>query len=610
MYSLEKVAEILNSSWNDKPDSYKFGLSEYYSMTIHTDGILPYYNSSSGNRVSMDMRNCPEYQYIFDNVLFSRHPRENEKIRNWRYSQYVPQQRDPFLRIISVVNASIFQDTNYSLTIEGKEDEGFVWDKTNSFFQQFSGLSKDILTDASGYIVVLPDISWGDPKRKVKPYLAFAKTPSIKIVTDDEFAFELGDIVWLINKVGYFRFAKNKKTGTYELLDADGYYAHLFNTLPIVVAGGIKNEYGFQSWLISGKPYADEFVSAKSAECLVNKEASHPFIIAAAEDCADCDGIGSISYCSECDNLINQCSCSKDDGKFTIPRLMKCSGCGGTGKQSRNPGDWMIVPKDDMGSDLIKIITPNISVNEHLKRTSDDIMQKLLAALHLSETTSSVSGIAKTKEMETRYQFILAICNDWFDRIIPQLLGYMLGLRNARTVSDVLMPYIPNFTLIKPTQFSIKNASDLLIEYQISSQAGMPQYIRSKQLEDYVDKHFGGDHIMAKTVRVINDLDMFAVDLPSELTSFNGSKEWQYHKQLPQALRALVRNFGDSWFIDADIDTIKAESDKLIVYTDMNIGTETKNLSEKNIMPIFGQGNSATKVGKSPTGTGFYDLNE
>lgn len=611
MLSIEEIKDILNKSKWKKPESIKKWVSNYYGMSIHIDGILPSFSSADGRRVAPDSRICPEYQYIFDHFLFSRHPREKDEQRWWRYSQYRPVQKDPFLRVINVVNAAIFQDTGYSITVENKEDEDFLWgigkDSKQSLFSQFTANVKNIFTDAEGFLTVIPNKSWEEKgSAKVVPEMKFILTKNIKYYSSDEIVFDDDGIVWLINKVGYYRFKKTDK-GEYVLMDANGYYAHLLGVLPIVKAGGYYSNNEYESWLIGAKPFADDYVSCKSGQQLVDKEASHPFIIAAASDCPDCHGVGYITYCSSCDHLVDKCSCDVEVGTFIKPKLLSCESCGGGGKQSRNPGDWMVVPKEDMEGDLLKIVSPNVDVNKHLKTTAESLYSSILSALHLESTDNIQSGIAKTKDLETRYQFIMAISNDWFDRVIPALINFTLALRNARAIDGVASPYVPSYTIIKPTQFNIKTASDLLIEYQISSQSGMPQYIRNRQLEDYVDKHFGGDKVMAKTVRVINELDIFASDTLQEQSSAIGTEEWYYHKQLPSAIKKVIRQRGELWFINADITDISAEIDKFVVVKSTPNMATNASAQGSPINGYYGEGNHATRTGASPTGTGSYN---
>ena len=69
----------------------------------------------------------------------------------------------------------------------------------------------------------------------------------------------------------------------------------MFGRLPVTIAGGDWNtqEGGFyESYFDKAKAIADEFISSYSAAQMVDKEASHPFIVAAQEDCPDCNGTG------------------------------------------------------------------------------------------------------------------------------------------------------------------------------------------------------------------------------------------------------------------------------------------------------------------------------
>jgi hypothetical protein len=213
----------------------------------------------------------------------------------------------------------------------------------------------------------------------------------------------------------------------------------------------------------------------------------------------------------------------------------------------------MIAPKEDMDKKLLQIINPDVKINEFHAKNNAGLYDALIASLHLSWIDQAQSGIAKERDAETRYQFVLSISNDWFGRILTSLLDAVLLLRNPNETIDYIIG--------KPTQFSIKTSNDLLVEYQLTTQAQMPDYIRARHLQDYTDKQFGGDYAMIKKVDVILQLDKFAVATENEIkTSVDGGaatqRDWQYHRWLPTELDKLIRDYGRIWFSKAKIDEI------------------------------------------------------
>src|SRR5690348_15158757 len=68
----------------------------YYGMSLHTTGACPAFIPLDGKGgLDKGYIHPPNYfgecyQHLFDRILFSRHPRENELIRQWRFSQYKP----------------------------------------------------------------------------------------------------------------------------------------------------------------------------------------------------------------------------------------------------------------------------------------------------------------------------------------------------------------------------------------------------------------------------------------------------------------------------------------------------------------------------------------
>lgn len=621
--------EVLAGGKGVLPTTHDKAKQAYYGMALHVNGVLPRlpYNS---NGLSLEKdSDYTEYRKLFDTYLFAKHPREKEEQRYWRYAQYKPFQRAPFVNIIQQITSAIFQGSGYSIDIDNTEDSDYFWDTdidgTPNFISQFISKTTSIMLDGEGYLIPIPNKAFNELAKgeKVKPRLHFIHTKNIKYLTDDEILWVNDDETegWLVNKLVYWKFVKDEK-GSWIDARAEGYWAHLLGFLPIVKAGGISNGCMYDSWLVSGRAFADEFVSAKSAEQLVNKEAAHPYIIATAEDCTECQGTGTHSCCSKCNKYSSECGCEHAVGEFVRPYLSECTSCGGSGRQSRNPGDWMIVPKEDMdGGDLIKIITPDVSVNAHLKKTSDDIYRELERALYIrtSDTNEGESGISKTKTLESRYQFFMAISNDFFDRLLPQLILISLMLRNAKNVNGVLKPYSPKFTIIKPTQLSIKTSADLLVEYQISAQAKMPKYVRDKQIGDYLDKHFGGDNVLLKKHKIILEMDMLATDTESEIlqavqANVVSIEDWQLHKQLPNALDLLIEEVSPNRFLSMDNSEIREKVIKFVKIKNIDNGevnkTEGGGQRTDNgggSSSYYGGGNSATKTGNSPTGTGSYN---
>lgn len=579
MLSVQGYIDLLKDKDRKLPEFIDRWQQVYYGMSLHIDGVCPYYevlrdpalgwiNNNVQRRYPARWCGMP-YQFIFENMLFSRHPREPEIIRQWRLSQYKPFTQAPFIQVIQVITGAIFQDAGYQVTLEDKDDNDYIWGNNfegRNLVNYVSDKFQNIAEDPNGLFVVIPkDPYYNTTTQRIEPKVHFVHSKHIRHWTNEEVLFELDGYYWAINKVGYFRFVEENETYTLHPDDSPygGYYAHMMEHLPVVVAGGQWNSQGYyDSWLSAAKPVADEFVASKSAEQLVNKEASHPYIIAASEDCPDCEG-GKVRYCRSCNRSGEVCEC----GTAAQWDLANCDTCRGTGEVSRNPGQWQIVPMEDMDKDAIKIVNPDVGINKFHSEHNRGIYNAIMRALHLDYIEQAQSGVAKDKDMETRYQFLLRISNDLFDRVITHIINAITALRNVRAVNGSVRPEAKPLMIVKPTQFQIKTAQDLLNEYDTATKAQMPDFVRKAQLEDYVDKLYGGDEVVVKKTSFINQMDDFAVmsmaDISTALVNGADSRKFQLHLMLPGMVDQIIRDKTQEWFVAATYEQIKVEVDKI-----------------------------------------------
>lgn len=577
MLSFDEILSFINDKKFDKRYEKDFRILEsrrvYFGMSLHIDGICPTYRYLDGGGVYQQSPKwlgwCMEYDFIFNAHLFSRHPRENEEQRQWRLSQYKPFTRAPFLQCISVITGAIFQDSSYSITVENKDDNDYIWG--NNFYEKnlvqcISDNFQHIAEDPNGLFVVIPkEPGYDTTTSKIEPEIWFVHSKFLRWQTRDEVIFEREGYVWVINRVGYFRFQReSEKSGKYIHVDEKygGYYAHVSDRVPAFTAGGIWNSQGYyDSWFVNAKPLADEYVSTFSSLQMVNKEASHPFIIETDTDCPDCAGKQQVQWCFTCSCSImsGNCKCNGADDSW---KLRDCPTCHGKGTISHNPGDRIIAPSEDMKNQLVQIVNPSVDVNKFHAEFTEGLYNQIFRSLYLNYIEQAQSGVAKDKDMEARYQFILRISNDLFDRLIPNILKQIFSLRNSRTESNVTKPYDGDFTITKPTQFQIKTSFDLLNEYKEATASQIPDYQREALLEDFVDKQFGGDDVLVKKTQIINRIDILAVMPTADiqvalLNQAATSRDYQFHLHLPKILDVLANEKGKDWFVKSEIDVIE-----------------------------------------------------
>ena len=572
MLSFKGIIDFLNDPQRKCCERVLRWRNVYYDMSLHVDGACPAYKDLTGKGWVFPTNYFGEwYQWIFENRLYSKHPREHADQRNWRLSQHRPFTQQPFLQVIQVLMGAIFQDSGYSIDIQNKDDADYIWGNNfegKNLVGYISEKFQNICVDPNGVFVVIPkEPYYKTTTDKVEPKIVWIPSRFIEYRTDEEIIFNYDNLMWCMNTYGIFRFQKRKNLkGEDEFVSVDGvsrgYYGHMLLRSPNHVGGGIWNTQGFyESWLHSAKAWADEFVSNKSAEQLVNKEASHPYIVEPSEECPQCDAGQQVS-CRKCGRYDRECECGDQADMFAH----KCSSCGGTSTKSRNPGDHLSVPMEDLkgagASDLIKFISPDIKINEYHAKNNKAIFDELYRSLYLNYIDQAQSALAKDRDMQARYQFFLTVSDDLFGRLIPALLNDILSMRNVRVEDGELRPYAGDFEIVKPKEFQVKSSYDLLFEYDLAFKAKVPDYVLGKQLKDFNDKQFGGDDVLkAKTAFIIQDDPLALKDADTkqiELTNGIISREqWVYSLNLPFLLDTVIRTYSRDWFLRAEYDEIK-----------------------------------------------------
>lgn len=593
MLPIPEILAYLNE--DKKPEDYlRRTLNKwrnlYFGMSLHTSGAAPAFMDLSydnmaipvgGIGITAPVQNVPyssylsslkslgfdyingwifppnyqgvEYQFIFDKIIFSRHPREPWDIRMWRFSQYVPITQGVCGALNEVVTGAIFQDSNYTIQLEDTEDEEYI--SSNSFqgydlVGYVSNIAyKNIVEDANGYTLRIPKFPWNQqPEGKLPVDIWFINSKDICFLPPDEdfIIFSKHGYGWYIDKQVIWRFKYNYQNKKYELApeDVDGYYKHDFGRMPMTKAGGVWNPQGYyEGYYYKAKPIMDDFCRTYSARQLVDKEASHPYIIEPDVDCPECNGKGQVQVpCADCPDGVD---------------LLSCSACHGSGSISRNPGQHVVMPKQDIKDGVkVEFVSPDVAVNKNLRETVREMMDMILETLHLNKqkTDTVQSGLAKAIDQDRLYKFVSGISNDIFDKLIPDTLDDITQYRNLKPGDK---------KIVKPTQFQIKTSEDLLTELKTAQDANLPFYIRQKITLDYIDKEYSGDLVLKRKGFFITTHDPLNVQTVQEKTEIGNYKEIAYSKMISTWLDAIAAQKGNEWFAGATDKDLELEVEKL-----------------------------------------------
>src|SRR6187399_436777 len=290
----------------------------FLRTSIHTTGTCPRfvplrYDTIGGYSLGTGITTpawwiSERYDEIFNTHLLNRYPREPEITREYRKSVYRPYQTAPLLECINSLQACIFSDSKYTLTIEDKSDMDYINGKNfegKTFVGYFEWLFKSICEDPNALFMVLPRKSRKQAGNEIEPIIKHIPVCEILYINDEEIVFYEPNtdrsIAWWVTEMAYFRFEKNGDTYQNKDGENDGYYSHLLLRKPTHFAGGIWNTMRYyDSYLRAALPYCDGFVAAQSDAQLVDKEACFPFIQMVQTDCPTCSAIGEINWCNGC----------------------------------------------------------------------------------------------------------------------------------------------------------------------------------------------------------------------------------------------------------------------------------------------------------------------
>ncbi len=536
--------------------------SVFIQASLHLRGYQPSFTDLSrdrGGEVRPANWGGKDYDDYFNTFLFSRHPRENVATRQWRLSQYRPRTKAPLLRLVEEMQGSIFADSQYQLTLPDADDQKY-FDGNNFDGHTLVGwVARNVpavVEDPNGFALWLPKYSRLEaPAGKLELTLHFVNRKDVLFYDERSIAFTKGNTAWFIDEREIYKLMKNKE-GLWEK-PADVYYVHLMDRLPVKVVGGIWNTEGYyNSFFDKAFPVCDDFVSTYSASQMIDKEASHPYIIMAMEDCPTCHGAGKVQKtCLDCPG-----------GE----ELATCPSCNGNKKISFNPADRYEVPKEMMSADVIKIVNPDININDYHAKKQKELFQEILDALNMQFVDEAQSGTAKTLDRDNLYKFISNASNHFFDNIIGPLLDFGIMYRNVQATADEIgiKPQLYAYTLVKPTQFKIKSSGELMAEFGEANKSGLPAFVRRQIALEFSDKRFGGDLIFQQKAKVIIALDDLSIYSSEEKLNMVASGEASlsdilFSRKLPGMIDGLIREKGDNWFLKVSIADLQALIDEM-----------------------------------------------
>ncbi|WP_312208283.1 hypothetical protein [Empedobacter sp.] len=496
---IKEVIEIVKKQ--SVPTSYKEARDVYYAITLHTKGVRPAFKDLSKNNNSGYIKPPGyidgNYQDLFEKFILSRHPREEEVTRWWRYSQYKPLTKSAFQRLIKVVRGLIYQDIKHTLKIDDKSNsdylEGNNFQEKNNFISLFKNIIlQTLFEDPNGFIVIIPSKHRLETIEENKPLdISFQYIRCIDILyqDDENLIYKTQDdkYSFWINKEDIIRFEKNEKSEWIQ--EEEGYFRHDFKFLPSIKLGGVYDNGIYKSFIDDAIPYADEYISSYSSEQLIDKEASHPYIQQALVECPTCNGLGTNQ------EVVDVCEIYPNG-----TRQVECKTCQGKKQISINPAERYEVPVNEMDKEMVKIINPDVNINQYHRNKNKDLFNSILDALNLLKVDAAQSGVAKTIDRDNLYQFTSSISDRLFE-LKDFCLKCFIAYRTPKPKFE------GGFTLQKPYKFETQTALELLTELTSAQTNGTPLHVRKYLINEFVNKRYKGNDIDLKINQIYATLD-------------------------------------------------------------------------------------------------------
>lgn len=409
----------------------------------------------------------PKYQFYFERYVLNRYPLMREERYNWQLSVYPTFVQDLFLRAITELSASIFQENGYAVEVE--EKVGAVLMKRLFMGMDFydfitQSLLTQILIDANGYVVVVPE--------EVKDGELF----DVEYISSENLCYESDELlVW--------RKVVDDKHVYICLLDAESYREckrndndwevtvteHGVGMMPARKFGGYSVQANGCRHFISyfwGAADAAFVALRQFLDCEGMNKDIIPITQVIEVECPDCNGMGRVPV-----------PCP-DDGSVGCTEV--CKGCGGKKIVSRNLGDTITINPADLNGgsmpDMVRYISGNVGNLQYADSRFMMLFDRLKEALYLKHIEQAQSGAAKALDMEKMYKFIAQVSDNMFD-IIYDLVQFVDSYVMGREAD-------PNSVqLRRPSQFILKTDADLRTELAQISALGLDESIYSTVID-------------------------------------------------------------------------------------------------------------------------------
>lgn len=526
----ELAQRLARSLKNSGGEVGKIGFSSTYHETVRL------YNDVS---VHSDITKIPK------ELLSKKAPNETDEELQYRIDTYQPITPSYWTKAVGAVNR-VWNEQNYSVTFDDEQVHEYFkenypkYGSIESYFKSIITVEK--LRDPNAVISVepydLPEKEDGsfDQSVEISPvsivynsdHVIYYSDDYCILLSDDRSEVKVGDksvreglvfklfddtSIWEIEQTG------EKSEWKFEFYE---YYRHELGYMPVWTLGGTPVKYNgetiFHSHFMSAVPLLNLAVCMHTTLDGIIAKHAYPIRAYYFEDCKN-------PQCSDGWITVN------DDG---TPKKEKCPSCGGSGKSS------VFSPFRDYGIKIpearfegenpvqfpgVAYVEPSTNMFEWSHKTVINYIERAFAFLNIDVSNSKAQGdetaLGKQIDREELMSFLLLIANELFD-LLDEVI-YASGV----------MRYGTNFRspkIVKPSEFSIKNSSDLTSEYAEVQKSGLPAIVRTLIFNEYSAQRFANDERTLKINKVVFRADPFMTfsgnDILSRVNSGLAAK-WQ-----------------------------------------------------------------------------------
>lgn len=550
------------------PEYYNEWVDAMQRMTIHTRKYKP------------------------DELLLKIRPNEEPEVHAYRIENYREITYGAMIKCFDRL-FRIFNNLNFSIDMPQKIREYI----SNTKFEQTSfdqyiqnNVTKFMIDDANSLLVWLPDgdaLMTKDKTKAVAPKPCLVGCERIKYFDNDILMYQ-----WPIDILKYMTPTKKKLDQpytsyvvitkyeygiffNYESSNIKDEYLPLytlegFDSMPVIVLGGIKCGDYYDSFFSPALAFLDEAITRFSDWQAVNVKCAYPHI---EELETDCDAQG----------------CDRGAVRRPGGKVVTCGTCGGTGKKS-NRGPFGVfkrpVPEsDEVNTDNIallnipsrKFISPDVAILEYLDGVWKDLIEMGEDQLHLVYTKQAQSGVAKDIDREDGDSMIQKIS----DRVFDVIYFYSLKYIGFYLMGAAFKPM--DIKISKPTNFRIRTESDYLDEIATLKEKNAPVPFILSASRELSQKRFSYDAVSRKIFDIVFEYDalsIYSIDERSKMLMDLVITEEAYVNSiyLYQVLLAVVKDMGTEAFVK--------EKDNQKIYDKAKEKLKKFEVPKKEINPI------------------------